>query len=720
MKAGKTRRRDYRKLAFLGLAIFVAVFLFAFLAQKTGKLENETSAANLAEFKPGYIISDFQITDYNSMSEADIQHWLNTMNSCPNTAYNPGLVGHQWHYEYGHYICLSQERFGDRDGEIGFQYKETAAHIIWQAAQDYKINPKVLLVLLQKETGLITDPIPNDWDYRRATGYGCPDTAACSEKYYGFKNQVRNAAYLFRIVMDGNSSFYPIGNNNVRFSPNPACGSSVVYIENLATSALYRYTPYQPNAGALAAGYGTAPCGAYGNRNFFLYYQDWFGGITDGVLKIPETSYVVDGEYVLVSALRENAVIDVTWGSTANGANVQLYTSNNTGAQRWKIESDGEGSYSIINAASGKALDVVGGGIWNGTNVQIYHHNDSCAQKWKIVRNTDTTYSIYSVCSGRVLDVKNGSSYDGANVQIYQPNGTYAQKWKLVPARAIDDGEYVINSKALSTKAIDIVGGVKSAKNGTNVQVYEANETEAQSWKITYGDDGYYTILNLSSGKVLDVAGAGMSDGANVQLYETNKTCAQKWIIAKAESGYKIISACSGLVLDINNGNLIIGNDIAKSTQEWTFSFARVIRDGEYVINSALGNNLVLDVTGASLKDSANIQVYTNNGTPAQKWQIIKNEGEETYMIKNLNSGKVLDVVAGGVYDTTNVQTYSANGTCAQKWNIEKNDDKTYSLYSACSGKALDVAGGKAYPSNNVQIYTSNGTDAQKWQMTAN
>ena len=282
----RVRRRDYRKLGLLGLLVFVAVFLFAFLAQRSGKIDNDANAANLAEFKPGYIISDFQMTNYTSMSEAEIQNWLTSKNSCNNNNQNYYLQlsrgsSYHWHFENGHFVCLSEEHFGDRDGEIGFQYPETAAHIIWQAAQDYRINPKVLLVLLQKETGLITDPVPNDWDYRRATGYGCPDTAACSEKYYGFKNQIRNAAALFRIVMDGNSSYYPIGNNNVRFSPDPACGSSVVYIENLATSALYRYTPYQPNAGALAAGYGTAPCGAYGNRNFFIYFQDWFGNILE-------------------------------------------------------------------------------------------------------------------------------------------------------------------------------------------------------------------------------------------------------------------------------------------------------------------------------------------------------------------------------------------------------------------------------------------------------
>lgn len=712
------RRRNYRNLAIFGLGIFVAVFSFVFLAQRMGKIESGAGAVNLAEFSAGYIISDSQMTDYNSMSEADIQHWLNIMNSCPRTAYDTSLRGHYWHYEYGHYICLSQEHFGDRDGEIGFQYSETAAHIIWQAAQDFKINPKVLLVLLQKETGLITDPIPNDWDYRRATGYGCPDTAACSEKYYGFKNQIRNAAELFRIVMDGNSSYYPIGYNNIRYSPNPDCGSSTVYINNLATSALYRYTPYQPNAGALAAGYGTAPCGAYGNRNFFSYYQDWFGGITDGALNPPETARIIDGEYVLVSALRRSAAVDIMWGSSADGANIQLYDRNGSGAQKWKIEYDGEDSYTIKNAANGKSLDVAAAGVWNGTNVQLYTYNESAAQKWRLVKNDDGTYLIYSVCSGRALDITHGYSYNGANIQIYQPNRTLAQKWFLVPTKTIDNGEYTINLNSSDGKVVDIVGGTDGADDFTNVQVYKNNGTEAQKWKIIYGDDGYYTILNIETGKVLDVLGAGVESGINVQLYQSNNSCAQKWIIAESGDGYKILSACSGLALDVYMDNVQLHTDNNGGTQKWSFAPVKAVKDGEYIIRTKLDSNIVLDLTGASSENGANIQIYAENGSSAQKWEVAENS-DGTYTIKNMVSKKVLDVVAGGIYDTTNVQSYTENGTCAQKWVIVRNEDKTHSFFSACSGKALDVAGGMAYYSNNVQIYTANGTNAQKWVMSS-
>ena len=309
------RRRD-RRVWFLALGIFSAVFLFSFLAQKFKGSDESAEAASLENFDPGYIISDYQMGNYNSMSEAEIQAFLTKKNSCSNrdqgyyqrlSANNPGI---KWHFSDGHFICLSEELFGD--GEV-IGSGETAAHIIWQAAQDYKINPQVLIVLLQKESGLITDPIPNNIDYQTATGYGCPDTAPCSSEYFGLKNQIRKAASLFRTVLDGGWTNYPLGENYIQYNPNSGCGGSVVNIRSLATSALYRYTPYQPNAGALAAGYGSAYCGAYGNRNFYLYFEDWFGGVTSEVTYVSLESpryFELAREAERINA-RTNEVIDI-------------------------------------------------------------------------------------------------------------------------------------------------------------------------------------------------------------------------------------------------------------------------------------------------------------------------------------------------------------------------------------------------------------------------
>ena len=181
----RARRRDIR-IWYLALSVFVTVFLFTFLSLNYNKIDVEVSAANLSNFDPGFIISDYQMGNYNSMTETEIQAFLTTKNPCDNTDYNYYLrlsanPNYKWHFANGHFVCLSEERFGD--GEV-IGSGDTAAHILWRAAQDYKINPQALIVLLQKETGLITDRIPNNGDYRKATGYGCPDTAPCSAQYY--------------------------------------------------------------------------------------------------------------------------------------------------------------------------------------------------------------------------------------------------------------------------------------------------------------------------------------------------------------------------------------------------------------------------------------------------------------------------------------------------------------------------------------------------------
>jgi hypothetical protein len=117
--------------------------------------------------------------------------------------------------------------------------------------------------------------------YTRAMGYGCPDNAGglCDSTYNGLFNQLYMAARQFQRYTAGVSGGYRAGiANNIQYNPDPDCGSTRVVIENQATANLYNYTPYQPNAAALAAGYGTGDgCSAYGNRNFWLHFTDWFG-----------------------------------------------------------------------------------------------------------------------------------------------------------------------------------------------------------------------------------------------------------------------------------------------------------------------------------------------------------------------------------------------------------------------------------------------------------
>ena len=160
---------------------------------------------------------------------------------------------------------------------------------------------------------MVTDEWPFLKQYQQAMGFGCPDNTApgapaCDPTYGSFSAQVYQAARHFRNYMDRQycdanwCTPYRVGQKYIAYDVDSSCGGSTVNIENLATSALYSYTPYQPNAAALAAGYGSAePCGAYGNRNFFNYFTDWFGTTYGYVYNGVSYTDVFDATYYLNS-----------------------------------------------------------------------------------------------------------------------------------------------------------------------------------------------------------------------------------------------------------------------------------------------------------------------------------------------------------------------------------------------------------------------------------
>ena len=231
--------------------------------------------ATAAGFDAGYIISDANFYNGNAMSEAEIQAFLNsTVTTCENTncldVYKTNTPTRTWSFG----TCNTYQ------GGTG----ESAARIIYKVQRACGISAKVLLVTLQKEQGLLTRTSPSDGILRKAMGYGCPDTSACDSYYYGFFNQVYAAARQLTWYNNtgGSFTYIKVGQSNpIRYHPNAACGSSGVTIQNKATAALYYYTPYQPNAAALANMYGTGDtCSAYGNRNFSVHYNRYFGSPT--------------------------------------------------------------------------------------------------------------------------------------------------------------------------------------------------------------------------------------------------------------------------------------------------------------------------------------------------------------------------------------------------------------------------------------------------------
>ena len=204
-----------------GLA-FVAVFYGLAISETP-----ESTAISAMDFKAGNIIDDGVFYDSSTMSVEDIQNHLNRyMPACDTWGSGPVGSGRyingravpastsradyarqmraagKTRYHDPPYICVQNYYENPQTHETLYDTNNqvrpgmiSAAQIIYDAAHEFNVNPQVLLVMLKKESYVWGDNWPLRDEYNTVMGYACPDTAPCNEKYFGFYNQVRTAAW---------------------------------------------------------------------------------------------------------------------------------------------------------------------------------------------------------------------------------------------------------------------------------------------------------------------------------------------------------------------------------------------------------------------------------------------------------------------------------------------------------------------------------------------
>ena len=124
--------------------------------------------------------------------------------------------------------------------------KVRASDLIYNAAQEYSINPKIILINLQKEQSLITNGDPTQRALDCAMGYeygkGCQWMFDNKPQYKGFANQVDAGAWQFnRYMQNPDTGYYThVGETITRY--NSKYGTQTFKIKNQATAALATYT----------------------------------------------------------------------------------------------------------------------------------------------------------------------------------------------------------------------------------------------------------------------------------------------------------------------------------------------------------------------------------------------------------------------------------------------------------------------------------------------
>jgi len=245
--------------------------------------QEPAEALNGSMFDPGLIISDSVFYDFGTMTVDDIQRFLDgRLSACRAAADRPGCLKD---YRLSH---PAVEASPGRCSAMPAQNNISAAQLIHDVARACGINPRVLLVKLQKEQGLITssDPSPRAYDF--ALGMDCPDTpSGCSAASAGFFWQLYKGAGQLNYYSNpaGPFTWLKVGSTvSILYQAGrPECGRKQFVLQNKATAALYYYTPYVPNQAALDNLYGLGDrCSAYGNRNFWRFFSDWFGSPIGG------------------------------------------------------------------------------------------------------------------------------------------------------------------------------------------------------------------------------------------------------------------------------------------------------------------------------------------------------------------------------------------------------------------------------------------------------
>jgi len=240
------------KFLYITLLFIVSFFL----------LGTKISQAQIVDpnFNPNLIISDAELLDYDSLDLTEIQNILQKYNS-----------------------YLANYKTLNAHGTL-----KTAAEIIYDAANNNydcsgvtltdnpvevekeikckritTVNPKFLIVLLQKEASLIEDSNPTQAHLDWATGYGCPDNWTCNPYYKGFGKQVNSAALQFlAYVNEQNRYTYKAGQTYTFSNPYGTISTENMTVPpaNKATAALYNYTPHVFN----------------GNYNVYKLYERYF------------------------------------------------------------------------------------------------------------------------------------------------------------------------------------------------------------------------------------------------------------------------------------------------------------------------------------------------------------------------------------------------------------------------------------------------------------
>lgn len=306
-------------------------------------------------------------------------------------------------------------------------------------------------------------------------------------------------------------------------------------------------------------------------------------------------------------------------------------------------------------------------------------------------------------------------AWDGCFLGAFRYKG-----WgNYLPTVNVKSGVYIVQADFPGNYALNVESG--STGNYANIELMPRDNSDIQKFRIIKFDTKYYCIKSISNGRWLDVK-TPIGIRSNVQLYDKNTNEEESWYFEDAGDGYVYIKNKTGYYLDVkgdegkDHANIQIFTYSGDATRKWKLIDVTDygdVEEGIYKIQSVLNKNYYLDIAGDSTENNANIQLYHGTGSVVQQFKFFRNGN--IYTIQSAYSDKWLDTKTP-VEDRSNVKLYVNCSGAESKWALE-NAGNGYFYIRNNAGFYLDIEADNAADNSNVQVYHFVGNKVQKWKL---
>ncbi len=211
--------------------------------------------------------------------------------------------------------------------------------------------------------------------------------------------------------------------------------------------------------------------------------------------------------------------------------NIQFYVDDYTKPYASLTPSSSGGTWEFDNGTQFVILNLAIGGNWPGppnsgtpNPATMVVNNLRVLQYVNNPPPPNTGGTIVNKNSGKCVDARAAGTANGTVVQQYTCNGTNAQVWSRI---ATDSGYVRIGTANNTNQVIDING--PSTANGALAQLWAYGGGGNQQWMAVAEGNGYYHLVARNSGLCLDVPAASTADSVQLQQYTCNGTGAQSF-----------------------------------------------------------------------------------------------------------------------------------------------------------------------------------------------